>query len=1274
MRFILNVTLLTVVLWLSCDFVNGQWKIRPEELKRSSNPDHKCVMWGECHTIGLHRRACQYNGPPPQLFHEYLNYEQKAELLDLIERRCPTLLYNDEGERLSDEEIYTCCDYDQVLGIEEGARMAEGVLGRCPACLRNFLRQICEMNCSPKQYDFVNIDTIKLNDQDYYVEAVNFKMYEEFMLEAHESCAGVIVPQTGSPAIQLMCGSATNCDAEAWFGFSGNFSVNPFAPVQVNFHKSQDYENSMNVRALKCNETFSTDLSCSCVDCFANCPTGMEPYISDICTVLSVNCIGFSVGITFFVITVTIFTILTIVDYKKTRSNSDENYENYISRDNNKLVHFFEFIFSKIGVFCADNPVVIIMVTTWLGFAMVYGVLNINLTANPIELWSNPDSRTRQELDYFNSRFGPFYRTTQIYLQVTGLSNATIKYGPAFNFEAIKEAIALEQEIINIGNDSLPGVTLERVCTAPMLEHGQEPSMELCVIMSIGTYFGEDRYDINEETYLTRIQNCINNHLSLECMAKWGGGAAPNMVFGGLKGNDVLSADTLIITIPLANHLIQENLEPVLQWEQKFLDHMHNYVANRKPNWIKIAFAAERSIEDEIQRVSEAEVIPISISYVLMFIYVIFALGHIKSWKTLLVDSKISVAFGSIIIVLLAIFCAIGMMGYTGITTTLLAINVIPFFVLSVGIDNVFLMVNTLEEVNNNLTDYDEYKPNLPFKKKRRIVFQKMMEKAGPSIFVTSAIQITCFGIGTISNFPAVVTFAIFATFALTFLFILQITTIVAILSIDYARVSQNRIDVFCCLQKKKKTDENSNVNYKSITQRLIEPYSNIILNWKAKIVVVIIFMALVSISTILIPQIEIGLDQEMALPQDSYVYRFLRAVNHLLSVGPPVFFVLTPGLNFTDPSHQNTICGGRLCNVDSLSTQIFLASRHSNITFISQPSNSWLDDFFDWTTLTGSCCQFNIEDNSFCTSTDPSELCHFCSIDLDDNNIRPLEKAFQMYVPFFLRDPPSDQCNRGGLASYSDSVNYVLDSNGLATVEESNFMTFHTPLATSWDYIQAIKYAQEISANITYAIRNHTGLTDVEVFPYSVFYVFFEQYLTMWNDTFKSIGFSLLAAFLIMLILSGFNFITTFAVTFTVILVVINMMGLMYIWNIPLNAVSCVNLIVSIGIAVEFCNHTAYAFHTSKKPPRKKAKDALRRVGSTIITGITLTNIPIIVLAFSYTELIEVFFFRMLFGLVIIGFLHGVIFLPVLLSFISNITSYFQQDVETSYSPANES
>ncbi|KAI5646356.1 patched family domain-containing protein [Phthorimaea operculella] len=1046
-------------------------------------------MRGECDQEGGFPRSCPYDGEPQPLF-QGLSPELRNETLAALILRCPYLVFDDQGNLKPDEEIITCCDHVQVKSFTDTLMVSDAVVGRCPVCSRNFARQICEMNCSPRQAEFVDVYTVINGEGVETVAEIDYRMHEDFMVQSHASCAGVLVPQTGMPAINLMCGDAQVCDPESWYGFSGNAAQNPLTSTQVNFLKWPTTEDSMVAPAPPCNETLYDDLPCSCIDCFQVCPTGTEPFIPEVCTVLSVNCISFSVSIVVIVLSVVVIIFLSRKDYNKSKTNDSKP----MATKNRKISNTtqgFQFIFEKIGIFSARNPVLMIMIFSWIAFAMMFGIFNLTIHSAPIDLWSAVGSRSRDHFDYFNSRFGAFYRASQVFLQFTGLEPFTENnqtFGPAYRFEALEELIKLEDLIIDIGRDT-GGVVLEDVCYAPMRQRGGEANFDQCVSMSATTYLGDSRNNLNRNTYLSLITNCLNNYLSLGCQASWGGGAQPELAIGGWT-ESVLEADTLLINFPIAGELLEQNLRPVLEWEAKFLELMRYYEENLKPDFVTVSYAAERSIEDELQRVSFLEAVPISISYILMIIYVTISLGKKK-------------------------------------------------------------ILNDDDPLNNDAP-------------------------------------------------------------------------------------------------------------YRSAIASVMEPYTKALLQWWVKLVVVIVFVGFFCAAIMMIPHIEIGLDQEMALPKDSYVYSYLESVKYLLKIGPPVFFVLKSGLNFTDPLHQNAICGGILCNEDSLATQIFLAARHPEITYISTTSNSWLDDFFDWTVLPGVCCRYNATDNGFCPSVGNEADCLYCDISPGEwqNGLRPAPETFERYIPFFLQDAPTEICNKGGLASYSMYVNYILDSEGRASVHDTAFMAYHAPVSTSYDFITAVKYGYEISENITRAIQQHTG-TDVEVFPYSVFYVFFEQYLNMWQDTFLAIGLCVLGAAILNFIASGFDFLTTFAVMCTVIMVVLDMMGIMYMCNIPLNAVSTINLIVSIGITVEFCSHIAYAFAISNHSKEGRIIDAMERVGATVITGITFTNIPIIVLAFSYTEIIEVFFFRMNISLVILGVLHSMIFFPVFLSYLSNIKCF---------------
>ena len=59
--------------------------------------------------------------------------------------------------------------------------------------------------------------------------------------------------------------------------------------------------------------------------------------------------------------------------------------------------------------------------------------------------------------------------------------------------------------------------------------------------------------------------------------------------------------------------------------------------------------------------------------------------------------------------------------------------------------------------------------------------------------------------------------------------------------------------------------------------------------------------------------------------------------------------------------------------------------------------------------------------------------------------------------------------------------------------------MSYHTILKTSPEYTEALKSARQIAKNITDTIG-------AQVFAYSVFYVFYEQYLTIVEDTWQNL------------------------------------------------------------------------------------------------------------------------------------------------------------------------
>lgn len=61
-------------------------------------------------------------------------------------------------------------------------------------------------------------------------------------------------------------------------------------------------------------------------------------------------------------------------------------------------------------------------------------------------------------------------------------------------------------------------------------------------------------------------------------------------------------------------------------------------MANYENELFDFAYSSERSIEDGIQELSDAETITVVISYLVMFAYITVALGKFKGFKQLFVS------------------------------------------------------------------------------------------------------------------------------------------------------------------------------------------------------------------------------------------------------------------------------------------------------------------------------------------------------------------------------------------------------------------------------------------------------------------------------------------------------------------------------------------------------------------------------------------------------------------------------------------------------------
>lgn len=418
-------------------------------------------------------------------------------------------------------------------------------------------------------------------------------------------------------------------------------------------------------------------------------------------------------------------------------------------------------------------------------------------------------------------------------------------------------------------------------------------------------------------------------------------------------------ATAVILTFLVNNYYNKSRLEPALEWEKHYVAFMKNYTTNMKPEFMDIAFTSERSIEDELDRESQSDVLTILISYVIMFAYIAISLGQMKSCSRLLIDSKITLGLGGVFIVLASVVSSVGIFGFIGLPATLIIIEVIPFLVLAVGVDNIFILVQTHQrEPRKHNETHAEH-------------IGRTLGQVGPSMLLTSVSESCCFFLGGLSDMPAVRAFALYAGMALLIDFLLQITCFISLLTLDSIRQANNKFDVCCFIQGSKKDNDNE-PEEGTLYKFFKHVYVPFVMNKFVRAAVMVIFFGWLCSSIAVAPHIDIGFDQELSMPEDSFVLKYFQFLKAYLSIGPPMYFVVKDGLNYSQFKSQNMICGGQYCDIDSVTTQIYIASKSPKYTYVAKPSSSWLDDYVDWS-VAPTCCKEFKDNSSFCPNDSKS-------------------------------------------------------------------------------------------------------------------------------------------------------------------------------------------------------------------------------------------------------------------------------------------------------------
>ena len=509
---------------------------------------------------------------------------------------------------------------------------------------------------------------------------------------------------------------------------------------------------------------------------------------------------------------------------------------------------------------------------------------------------------------------------------------------------------------------------------------------------------------------------------------------------------------------------------------------------------------------------------------VIMFIYTSFMLGRFD-----IVQQRIYLTAAGLISVLLGIVIAIGLTSALGFPY-MPHYAILPFIMIGLGIDDMFVIVESWYNLDKHI------KETKPLDEQIALT----LKDAGVAITVTSVTDICAFSIGCITILPGLKAFCLTCAIGITAVYLLQVSWFVAWLSIDQKRINSRRNGILPCIVHVKvepKDDKTTKIRlpWKNVGKILFKSYGSLLSNMYYVTFVILATLGLLSCGLYGSLNIRQEYDEIKMLPTNTYLRKWFDDMKTDFPGHGQNVKLFTGAL---DPSKDLSRLDAVISALEEMKQRQLIIKDVDSwwIKFKSFISQKW--NVLEWKDIATK--QKNPENGT---------------------------KTFKFLLSDFLHS------SVGGKYKPNIIFNEDLSCNKespdiLATSSDVTYLSFDGPK----EHIPSVNHVEELIQSKNFSSRTFTN---------GRIYGLWEIDKVIVLELWRNLACAIACVFVITFLLLS-DIIVSVEVLICVVLTLVDVVGMLYFWNITIDVISCCCIIVIVGLCVDYSAHIAHAFLVS--------------------------------------------------------------------------------------------